>query len=77
MIPSNQKKSNIWTIGGGKGGIGKSFIASSIGSCLASNNKKVVLVDADLGGANLHSFLGINRPKATLTDFLDKKIPYS
>lgn len=74
MLPLNQKKSKIWTIGGGKGGIGKSFLVSSIGSCLASKNKKVILVDADLGGANLHNFLGIRRPHAPLTDFFDKKI---
>jgi flagellar biosynthesis protein FlhG len=35
----------------------------------------VVLIDADLGGANLHSFLGIKRPRLTLTDFFEKKTP--
>ncbi|MBU0729012.1 MAG: P-loop NTPase [Proteobacteria bacterium] len=65
----------IWAIGGGKGGIGKSFIISSIGSTLAMRGKKVVLIDADLGGANLHSFLGMSRPKTSLSDFFDKKAP--
>lgn len=72
--PGNNR-CEIWAIGGGKGGIGKSFIISSLGTCLANRGKKVVLVDADLGGANLHSLLGIGRPKASLTEFFDKKVP--
>jgi flagellar biosynthesis protein FlhG len=45
----------IWSIGGGKGGIGKSLLAASLGTQLARMGKRVVLVDADLGGANLHT----------------------
>ncbi|UCG79225.1 MAG: P-loop NTPase [Nitrospirota bacterium] len=63
----------IWAIGGGKGGTGKSFFTSSVGTHLASSGKRVILIDADLGGANLHSFLGINRPRTSLTDFFEKK----
>jgi len=65
----------IWAIGGGKGGTGKSFLISSIGNCLARRNKRVILIDADFGGANLHTFLGIARPLQSLTDFLEKKVP--
>jgi flagellar biosynthesis protein FlhG len=65
----------IWAIGGGKGGIGKSFIISCLGNYLAGQGKRVILIDADLGGANLHSFLGIARPKASLTEFFERKIP--
>lgn len=59
----------IWAIGGGKGGTGKSFLASNIATRLASLNKKTVLIDADFGGANLHSLFGVSRPAKTLTDF--------
>lgn len=65
----------VWAIGGGKGGTGKSFLASSLGLSMASGGRRVVLLDADLGGANLHSFLGIKRPKRSLTDFFDRKVP--
>lgn len=75
MATIDKKNSEIWTIGGGKGGIGKSFIISSVGNYLAQKGKSVVLIDADLGGANLHTFLGVNKPKNSLTDFFDKKIP--
>ncbi|MCP5052612.1 MAG: MinD/ParA family protein [bacterium] len=71
------KKSEIWAIGGGKGGTGKSFFTSSMGMSLAQNGYRVTLIDADLGGANLHSFLKIRKPKHSLTDFFEKKIPLS
>ncbi len=57
-------KSEIWAIGGGKGGTGKSFLTSSIGRNLAQSGYRVTLIDADLGGANLHSFLKIRKPKS-------------
>lgn len=65
------KKGKIWAVGGGKGGTGKTFITSSIGIHLAKTGKKVVLIDVDIGGANLHSLLGINRPKKSLTNFFE------
>lgn len=70
-------KSEIWVIGGGKGGTGKSFVTSSMGMNLAQQGKSVTLIDADLGGANLHSFLRIKKPKHSLTDFFEKKTPLS
>jgi flagellar biosynthesis protein FlhG len=65
----------IWAIGGGKGGTGKTFLVSQMGIYLASNNKRVILVDTDFGGANLHSFLGLKRTKKSIIDFLEKKEP--
>ena len=63
----------IWAIGGGKGGTGKSLITSGLAIYLADIGKKVTLIDADLGGANLHSILKIIKPKHSLTDFFEKK----
>ncbi|MBL7082923.1 MAG: AAA family ATPase [Candidatus Aminicenantes bacterium] len=71
----DEKEGKIWAIGGGKGGTGKTFITSSIGTYLAKNRRRVVLIDVDIGGANLHSFLGINRPKKSLTNFFDMGTP--
>jgi flagellar biosynthesis protein FlhG len=67
-------KKEIWAIGGGKGGIGKSLITGNIGITLARMKKKVLLVDADLGGANLHTTLGIGVPEMTLSDFLNRRV---
>ena len=67
-----EKEGKIWAIGGGKGGTGKSFLTSAMGTYIAGKGKKVILIDIDIGGANLHSFLGISRPKKSLTDFFEK-----
>jgi len=37
---------------------------------------RVILVDADLGGANLHTFLGISPPALTLSDFIKRRVPH-
>ena len=64
----------MWSIGGGKGGTGKSFFTLSLGLRLASMGKKVVIIDADLGGANQHMLLGIRNPCYTLNDFIKRRI---
>jgi len=64
---------HILAIGGGKGGTGKSLITASIGICLADRGNGVLLIDADLGTANLHTFLGLEPPKLGLSDFVSKK----
>jgi flagellar biosynthesis protein FlhG len=51
--------------------VGKSLVAASIGIDLARRGCRVVLVDCDLGGANLHTCLGIEPPRRTLSDFLE------
>ena len=63
----------IWAIGGGKGGVGKSLFAANISICLALMGHKVVTIDLDLGGANLHTCLGIPIPERTLSDYILKK----
>jgi len=65
---------SIVAVGGGKGGIGKSLITSSLGICLARRGRRVVLIDADLGGANLHTALGLNAPKVSLGDFISRRV---
>jgi len=66
----------MWTIGGGKGGSGKSFITANVGICLSKLGRRVVLIDADLGGANLHTFLGISPPAFSLSDFIKKRVSH-
>ena len=63
----------IWAIGGGKGGVGKSVVSTVLAFWLARMGKRTVLVDVDLGGANLHTLLGIKSPLKTLNDFITKK----
>jgi len=64
----------LWSIGGGKGGIGKSVFTLGLGISLSRMGKKIILVDADLGGANLHTLMGVRFPPVTLEDFLLNRI---
>ena len=64
----------IYPIGGGKGGVGKSFIAASLGALLSKHGRKVVVIDLDLGASNLHTFLGIKSPQNGIDSFLDKRV---
>jgi flagellar biosynthesis protein FlhG len=64
----------LWSIGGGKGGIGKSVFTLGLGISLSRMGKKVILVDADLGGANLHTLMGVRFPPCTLEDFMLNRV---
>ena len=71
---SAQKPSKIWAVGGGKGGVGKSLMTANLSICLALMGHRVIAIDLDLGGANLHTCLGIPIPEKTLSDYLDRKV---
>ncbi|HJL18519.1 MAG TPA: helix-turn-helix domain-containing protein [Sandaracinaceae bacterium LLY-WYZ-13_1] len=57
-----KRPSRVVSVTGAKGGVGKSVVASNLAVYLASIGRRVVLVDADVGGANLHTILGVRRP---------------
>jgi flagellar biosynthesis protein FlhG len=76
MARDRSNKCKILAVGGGKGGVGKSFVLSSLGMSLARKGR-VIMIDGDLGGANLHNFLCVSRPKITLTDFFERKVSLS
>lgn len=61
----------IIAVGGGKGGVGKTVLSASLGIGIAMLNKRVVVIDADLGGADLHTVMGIEQPKFTVVDFFN------
>jgi flagellar biosynthesis protein FlhG len=71
----DQARVKLWSVGGGKGGVGKSIVTLGLGVCLAELGKKVILIDGDLGGANLHTLLGLRFPEVTLEDFLLRRVP--
>ena len=71
---SPERSPCIWSIAGGKGGVGKTALASNLGVALARRGKRCVLVDLDLGGANLHTVLGVPTPARTLSHFLKREV---
>lgn len=74
-VPVTSRIKQTWAIGGGKGGVGKSLIASSLAITLSRMGNKVIAVDLDLGGANLHTTLGVDLPRQTLSDFFSGRTP--
>jgi flagellar biosynthesis protein FlhG len=75
MFPEKEVLKTTLTVGGGKGGTGKSFLSASLGITLGSRGADVVIVDADLGGPNLHTLLAVRNNGRDLGDFLRNKIP--
>ncbi|MBI3089239.1 MAG: P-loop NTPase [Candidatus Tectomicrobia bacterium] len=67
---SEKSDPTLLAIGGAKGGTGKSMVALNLAITLARSGQRVVLVDADLGSANMHILLGMQQPRTTLHDSL-------
>ncbi len=61
-------RTNVFSITSGKGGVGKTNVVANLAVALAMAGKRVLVMDADLGLANLDLFLGVN-PENTLADF--------
>lgn len=59
----------VLTVTGGKGGVGKTNIAANLAITLAQFGRRVMLLDADLGLANVDVLLGL-QPRYTLADVL-------
>lgn len=57
-------------ISGGKGGVGKTLIATNLAVLLAKLGKRTLLVDADFGMANANVMFGVN-PKRSIESILD------
>ncbi len=66
-------EARILSVGGGKGGVGKTFVAANLAVALARLGKRVVAVDCDLEGANLHTSLGVQTPPKSLADFVAQR----
>jgi len=82
MFPKNTPKKKdtagpgkMIAIGGAKGGIGKSLFVANLGVFLSQMGKRTVVVDLDLGGANLHLYMGIWSLTRRIDDFLTLKVP--
>jgi flagellar biosynthesis protein FlhG len=68
-----QRGARVLSVGGGKGGVGKTFMTANLAVTLARMGYRVVGVDADLEGANLHTCLGVTSPTRSLADFVAQR----
>ena len=59
MIINQNERRKILPIASGKGGVGKTLLAINCAIGIASQGRKVLLVDLDVGSANCHTLLGI------------------
>ncbi|WP_263139329.1 flagellar synthesis regulator FleN [Pseudomonas sp. RIT-PI-AD] len=60
----------VIAVTGGKGGVGKTNVSVNLSLALADLGRRVMLLDADLGLANVDVLLGLT-PKRTLADVID------
>ena len=63
------KNSRVIAVASGKGGVGKTNVAVNLGLALRKRNLRVLLIDADLGTANIDVLLGLT-PNFHLGHFL-------
>ncbi len=65
-------RARITAVTSGKGGVGKTFMAANLAAALTRRGERVLVLDADLGLANLDVVLNLH-PKITLHDVFTGK----
>src|SRR5256885_9993706 len=72
MMGSSEGRARITAVTSGKGGVGKTFVAANVAAALTRLGERVLVLDADLGLANLDVVLNLY-PKITLHDVFTGK----
>ncbi|CAM5794410.1 MinD/ParA family protein [Rhizobacter fulvus] len=67
------RRARTMAITSGKGGVGKTFLSANLAAALAKRGQRVLVLDADLGLANLDVVLNLY-PKVTLHDVFTGKV---
>jgi flagellar biosynthesis protein FlhG len=68
------RRARTLAVTSGKGGVGKTFLSANLAAALARRGARVLVLDADLGLANLDVVLNLH-PKLTLHDVFTGKTP--
>ena len=72
MFPVTSRRAMLIAVTSGKGGVGKTFMSANTAAALAKRGLRVLVLDADLGLANLDVVLNLY-PKITLHDVFTGK----
>lgn len=67
---TNKKPVQVIAVTGGKGGVGKTNVSVNLSVALAALGRRVILLDADFGLANVDVLLGLE-PGRTLAEVMD------
>ena len=68
--PTQAGPVQVIAVTGGKGGVGKTSVAINLATALSASGKRVMLLDGDLGLANVDVLLGLS-PRHTLAQLLE------
>lgn len=69
---NNKSASRVIAVASGKGGVGKTNISVNLGVALQKMDKKVLLLDADMGMANVDVLIGVT-PRYNIGHVLENK----
>lgn len=69
--PKGAYRPQLWVTASGKGGVGKTFVSTSLAICLAKLGHSVIVVDMDPTGANVHTALGQMPANVSLRHWLE------
>ncbi len=72
LATASGRRARILAVTSGKGGVGKTFVSANLAAALARHGERVLVLDADLGLANLDVVLNLF-PKITLHDVFTGK----
>ena len=70
---TGRPRAKVLAVTSGKGGVGKTFLSANLAAGLSARGKRVLVLDADLGLANLDVVLNLF-PKVTLHDVFTGKV---
>ena len=72
-LETGERPAHVIAITSGKGGVGKTNITASLAMAMERQGLRVLVLDGDLGLANLDIALGVT-PRATLLDLLEGQV---
>lgn len=75
LAPVAVRRPQVITLASGKGGVGKTHLAVNLTSAFAAHGKRVLLIDGDLGLANVNVLLGVS-PDYNAGHLLDGSQPF-